>query len=73
MAHLEGAYDQVNRRLAGFDLRFDAVDRKIESLRSDLAEKIDSLDGRVDQRFMWTIGVVLSTWLATILAIFFHR
>jgi hypothetical protein len=35
----EGAYDQVNRRLAGFDFR----------------------------------GVVLSTWLTMILAIFLHH
>jgi len=80
MSHLEGAYEQVGQRLAAIDLRFDGVDRrfdaidrhfgavdqKIELLRSSLLDKID-------QRFMWTIGVILSTWLATFLAIFFHR
>ena len=46
MAHLEGAYDQVAQRLAGFDLRFDALDRKIESLRGDLGARIDALAGK---------------------------
>ncbi len=30
MAHLEGAYEQTTQRLAAYDLRFDALDRKVE-------------------------------------------
>jgi tetrahydromethanopterin S-methyltransferase subunit G len=76
MSHLEGAYEQVNQRLAGFDLRFDAidrrfdavdrrfdaVDRKLESLRSNIVD-------RLDQRFMWTVGLMLTCWFTTILGL----
>jgi tetrahydromethanopterin S-methyltransferase subunit G len=62
MSHLEGAYEQVNQRLAGFDLRFDAIDRKLEAMRSDLVE-------RFDQRFIWTIGIVFTCWFTTMLGI----
>lgn len=76
MAHLEGAYEQTSQRLAAIDLRFDAVDRRFDSIdrRFDAVDrKFAVLEERVDQRFWWTIGVVLSTWLTTILAIFLHH
>jgi len=73
MAHLEGAYEQTTERLAGFDLRFDSFDRKLDSMRADLTVKIDEvrkeLEARIDGRFMWTIGVVMSTWITTMLGI----
>ncbi len=30
-----------------------------------------AVDGKIDQRFVWTAGLMVSTWLTTILAIFF--
>lgn len=80
MAHLEGAYEQTSQRLAAIDLRFDGIDRRFDAIdrRFDaVVQKLEllrsSLLDKIDQRFMWTIGVVLGTWLATFLAIFFHR
>jgi len=88
MARLEGAYEQVSRRLTNIDPRFDALDRKID-LRFDaldnkidlvearLDEKIelfrDTLDEKIDQRLMWTVGVIVATWLTTIAAIELHH
>jgi uncharacterized coiled-coil protein SlyX len=76
MAHLEGAYEQVNLRLASMDGRLDSLDRRMDSLdrRMDsLGRKVDqfftALDGKIDSRFMWTIGVVLASWLTTSLGI----
>ena len=81
MARLEGAYEQVSRRLMNIDPRFDGLDRKIDLLRDALDKKIDVLDAKmdqritaldtkidakIDQRFMWTVGVVVTTWLTTI-------
>lgn len=34
--------------------------------------RFEALD-RIDQRFMWTIGIVPGTWLSTIVAVFLHR
>jgi len=76
MAYLEGAYEQTTHRLAGFDLRFDALDRKIESLHSDLNAKIHALAGRIDRHFMWTVGLIFGTWataIVTILAALTHH
>ena len=66
MARLEGAYDQVSRRLMNIDPRFDALDRKIDLLR-------DTLDKKIDQRFTWTVGIIVTTWLMTIASIYLHH
>ncbi len=65
IAHVEGAFDQVNerlnsidRRLEGFDRRFEGIDRRFES---------------VDRRFNWLTGIVVGTWVTTILTILFHH
>jgi quinol-cytochrome oxidoreductase complex cytochrome b subunit len=69
MARLEGAYEQVSQRLMNIDPRFDGVDRKIDLRFDALDKKIDALeakiDAKADQRFMWTIGFVLTTWLTS--------
>lgn len=75
MAHLEGAYEQVNERLGSIDRRLDSIDRRFDSID----HRFDSIDRRfdsVDQRFNWLFGLVVSTWLTTIAAIlplYFHH
>jgi hypothetical protein len=73
MARLEGAYEQVSQRLMNIDPRFDAVDRKIDLLRDALDKKIEALDAKIGQRFMRTVGVVVTTWLTTIVSIYLHH
>jgi len=73
MARLEGAYEQVSQRLTNVDPRFDALDRKIDLFRDALDKKIDALDAKIDQRFMWTAGIVVTTWLSTIASIYLHH
>ncbi|MGH7736728.1 MAG: hypothetical protein ACREMP_02480 [Candidatus Tyrphobacter sp.] len=58
MAHLEGAFEQINWHLASIDSRFTAIDMRF-----------DAMDRKIDQRFMWTIGVVVGTWVTTMLGI----
>ena len=70
MAYLEGAYDQVGRRLASIDLRFDSLEREIAGLGEGLRQEIRLLDSKFERRFFWTIGIVLSTWLTTMTTIF---
>jgi uncharacterized Rmd1/YagE family protein len=78
MARLEGAYEQVSQRLMNIDPRFDALDRKINLLHEAVDKKIDMIDAKkIDQRFMWTVGIILTTWVTTmgttIASICFHH
>lgn len=59
IAHLEGAFDQVSKRL-------DSIDRRLET---GLVE----LRGDMNQRFSWLLGIVLGTWITTMLTLLFHH
>ncbi|HEX3456407.1 MAG TPA: hypothetical protein VHR97_00485 [Candidatus Baltobacteraceae bacterium] len=62
MARVEGAFGQVNERLGGLDRRFDSFEN-LTALRFD----------QMDRRFTWLTGIVVGTWVTTILTILFHR
>ena len=63
-------FDALDQKL---DLRFDALGKKIDALREALEKKTDALDAKVDQRFMWTVGIVVTTWATTIASIYLHH
>ena len=69
MAYLEGAYEQTTHRLAGFELRFDAIDRKIESFRLDVIANLESLRKDMNRQFMWTVGLLFGTWATAVVTI----
>jgi hypothetical protein len=54
MAHLEGAFVQVNERLGSVDRRLDSMDRNLAELRK-----------ASNQHFMWLIGIVAGSWITT--------
>ncbi|MBV9332878.1 MAG: hypothetical protein JO146_02640 [Candidatus Eremiobacteraeota bacterium] len=62
IARLEGAYEQISDRLNGIDARL-----------TGLEHTIDTRFAQVDQRFTWLTGVVIGTWITTILTILFHH
>lgn len=69
MARLEGAYDQVNYRLDSLDGNLNALRHELSTLSAKVDAFSNRLDSKIDQRFMWTVGIVTSTWLTTIAAI----
>lgn len=62
LGSLEGAFTQVADRLNGIDMRLNSIDARIDVMRRDF-----------DQRFTWVIGIVVTSWVTTVLAIFFHH
>jgi hypothetical protein len=62
MAHLEGAFGQVNERLGSIDRRLDGIDRRL-----------DGIEVRFDAKFNRLVGLVLGTWITTILTVIFHH
>jgi tetrahydromethanopterin S-methyltransferase subunit G len=58
IARLEGAFTQVDKRLDSIDRRLDSIDRRLDGF---------------DQRFNWVIGIIIGTWITTILAVLFHH
>jgi tetrahydromethanopterin S-methyltransferase subunit G len=50
-------------------VRLTGIDGRI----ADLENRMETRFGQIDQRFMWLTGIVIGTWITTILTILFHR
>jgi hypothetical protein len=66
IAHLEGAFEQIDRRLGN-------VETALAGLRTDVHAMSSRLDQKIDTAFRWVIGVVLVNWITVMLAIFARR
>jgi hypothetical protein len=62
IAHLEGAYEQVDKRLASVESRMGSLERKVD-------EGFAHLRGTMDMNFRWVIGIILVNWITLMLAI----
>lgn len=70
IAHLEGAYEQIDKRLGNVET---ALQSMHAGLRAELSSKIDRLDQKFDTGFRWIIGVILVNWITVMLAIMGRR
>lgn len=87
MSQLEGAYEQVGHRLDSLDAHVDRLSARIDHFATSMNARIDvlgaridalgaRLDAKIDERFTWTVGVIVGTWagtIATMIALFLHR
>ncbi|MDR7500192.1 MAG: hypothetical protein QN169_10745, partial [Armatimonadota bacterium] len=63
---LEGAYEQLDRRLGALEGRMAALEAAVAEGFAHLRAVIDTSDRRV-------IGIILVNWITLMLAIFFRR
>lgn len=62
VARLEGAFAQFNERLGGIERRLDRIE-----------QTMDTRFGQMDQKLIWLTGIVVGTWITTILTVLFHH
>jgi tetrahydromethanopterin S-methyltransferase subunit G len=55
--------------LWGVDRRLDGMDRRLDSFEHRTALRFD----QVERRFNWLTGIVVGTWITTMLAVIFHH
>ncbi|MBI2821416.1 MAG: hypothetical protein HYX74_04275 [Acidobacteria bacterium] len=72
IAHLEGAYEQVDKRLGAVESILWQLRSEINDLRNAIDRRIDNLTSRGDSQFHWLLGTILTTWVTMLLAIFFR-
>ncbi|MBV8197855.1 MAG: hypothetical protein JO263_06955 [Candidatus Eremiobacteraeota bacterium] len=79
VGRLEGINEQIRDRLNSIDGRFEQIDRRFEQIDrrfESIDRRFDGMElrfDRIDQRFMWLTGVLIGTWITTILTILFHH
>ena len=59
----------IDARMSRLEGAFEQVSERLSSMERRFDQRFES----IDQRFNWVIGTVLAAWIATILAIIFHR
>jgi len=70
IAHLEGAYEQIDKRLGALEA---TVRSEIGSLRTELRDEVRLLRQETREQFRWIIGfqiVTLLSFIGTLLAVF---
>lgn len=83
MSRLEGAYEQIDRRLGDLHADLDGLRAEFGGLRAEfgglraefggLRAEFGGLRHDMERRFLWFTGVVVGTWITTIMTILFHR
>ena len=66
MAHLEGAYEQLDKRLGDLTSTMDARFAQVDLRLDGLGQKVDGLQWRMT-------ALIVATWITVMLAIFFHH
>ena len=70
---MDGRFDSIDRRLDSLGGRFDALDRGLRSEIGDLRSEINARFAQIDQKFMWVIGIIVTSWTTLMLALFFRH
>jgi hypothetical protein len=80
MAHLEGAYEQLDKRIAlltsTMDSRFAQVDSRFAQVDGRLAQidgRIDGLGKKIDAVQWRTASLIVVTWISTLMTILFKH
>ncbi len=76
MARLEGSYEQIRDRLNSIDARLTSIDARFAQIDLRFAQidgRFAALEQKIDLRFAWLLGIVVTSWVTTILTILFHR
>ncbi|MBI3933270.1 MAG: hypothetical protein HY316_01175 [Acidobacteria bacterium] len=76
IAHLEGAYAQIDKRLATVEAGLSQLRQEMIANFSELRHAMNELRRQVGDQFRWVIGLQILAWLSilgTLLALLFRR
>lgn len=66
IAHLEGAYEQIDRRLGAVEGRMASMEHKVDIGFAQLRQELSTT-------FQWVVGIILINWVTLMLAILLRR
>ncbi|MGA7355139.1 MAG: hypothetical protein WBW76_06895 [Candidatus Cybelea sp.] len=71
-AQVESRFVQIESRFAQIDARFGQIDARFGQLDTRFGT-FEARFSQMDARFMWLTGIVIGTWITTILTILFRH
>ncbi len=66
IALLKGVIEQLDKRLTRVENEIAELRREISQLRAEISQLISQLRSEMLTMFRWTIGIILVTWISTI-------
>ena len=66
IAHLEGAYEQIDKRLAGVESGLSQLRHEFRQETSQLREEISHLRQQTQEQFRWLLGFQILAWISTL-------
>ena len=73
ISRLEGIVEAILDRLNSIDSRIGALESRMDgrftALESRLDTRLTALESRIDTRFNWMFGLLVTTWITTMIAI----
>ncbi len=82
VARLEGRIDEHSKFFESISVKLtlmddkgdrnrEEIEKRMDTLRRDLEQKIERLDRKIDTNFHWIVGIQITTWITVLLAILF--
>ena len=72
LSRLEGKVEELSKRMDDFKSDINALRNEVIATRNEMNNRIDGLDKKLDSRFLWLLGIQVTTWITIILAILFR-
>lgn len=73
IAHLEGAYQQIDRRLGNVEQDLRALRAEVVAGFERLSDRFGGIDTRLDGLTRWFGGLMLTSWVTLMAAIYLHH
>lgn len=70
-AKIEGILEQMDKRLDRVEVGIIDLKNEIKSDMGRLETNLRAEISKLDSKFMWLIGIIIGTWVTTILTIIF--
>lgn len=73
MAHLEGAYIQLDKRLGDMVSMIDSRFAQVDSRFAQVDGRLEALDRRLDAVQWRIVALIIGTWITTIATVLLRR
>ena len=72
LSRLEGKVEELSKRMDDFKSDINSLRNEVIATRNEMNNRINGFDKKLDSRFLWLLGIQVTTWITIILAILFR-
>ena len=73
IAHLQGAYEQIDKRMGSLDTRMGSLEGRMTSLGDKVDNGLSQVRTEIHTNFRWVVSIIFINWITLMLAVFLHK